>query len=211
MPDRKIPGSAYDSETRNKILDETTKFIALKGFGAVSMREIAKATGIKTSSIYHHYDSKDALMADILARFESGYRHYIEWLAAENRKADSLEKVMDNMFNKEFTNMLNPMACLGMSIAVKEQHNNELARSLVFDLFFQYSIQSFQAAFDSLAEKGVIPPGNTRIIATLLMFFVLVSNDIRVHEYIGAEVPVDCAAMYGDLRKTLTAALQAGN
>ena len=203
MSDREIPGSVHDNETKNKILDTATKLFALKGVGSVSMRDIAKVVGIKSSSIYHHYEGKDALLDDILSRFERGYRHYFDWLAEANSKADSVETLMDNMFNKEFLKMLDPMGCLGMSLAIKEQHHNESARNCVFNLFLEHSVSRMQADFDRLIKKGIIPSSDTKTIATIFMFSVMVLNDVRLHEYTGVKPPIDCMEMYGGLKKTL--------
>lgn len=210
MSMREIPDMHYDNETKNKILDESTKLFALKGYDAVSMRDIAKVVGVKISSIYYYYESKEALMEEILARFEKGYRHYFDWMTNMNAKAESLEELMDNMFNKEFLEMLNPMGCLGISLAVKEQHDNESARRLVFELLHEHSIRLMQADIDRLIEKGIIPPSDTKTIATLFMFCVMVGNDIRLHEYAGTKPPIDCTEMYGSLKKFLTAALARG-
>lgn len=211
MTDREIPGSGYDSNTRNKILDAATKAFALKGFGSVSMRDISKDVGIKMSSIYYYYKGKDALMEDALSRFENGYRHYFDWLSSMNEKAESLDELMDNMFNKEFLEMKNPTACLGMSLMLKEQHNNESARKRVFELLYEHSINMMQADFDRLVEKGIIPPSDTKMIATLFMFCVMVCNDIRVHEYTGAKAPVNYEEVYGCLREFMTSALTRGS
>ncbi|MCL1859282.1 MAG: TetR/AcrR family transcriptional regulator [Oscillospiraceae bacterium] len=211
MADREIPGSGYDNETKNKILDVATELFALKGFGSVSMRDIAKEVGIKMSSIYYYYEGKEALLEDVLARFEKGYRHYFDWLTAMNKKADSLETLMDNMFNKEFIEMRDPMGCLGMSLAIKEQHNNKSARRCVFKLFYEFSVKRMQADFDRLIKKGIIPPSDTKTIARLFMFCVIASNDIRLHEYAGTESPMDTAEIYKGLKNMITNSLASPN
>lgn len=208
---RDVPGSGCDNDTKNKILDTATELFALKGFRAVSMRDIAKAVGIKTASIYYYYESKDALMDDILSRFERGYKHYFDWLTGMNKKAESLDELMDNMFNKEFLEMLNPIGCFGMSLLLKEQHNNESARKHVFELFYGQSIKLIQQDYDRLIEKGLIPPSDTKTIATLFMFCVMAGNDIHIHEHSGSSPPIDCAEMYGGLKKLIRSALMQGS
>jgi len=210
MAERKIPDSGYDNATRNRILDVATRLAAQKGFNAVSMRDIAKEVGIQMSSIYYYYDSKSALLEDILARFENGYRHYFDWLKDENMKADSLEMLMDTMFNKEFVEMRDPTGCLGISLLFREQHNHQSVRELAVGLLFEHSIRRLQADFDSLIKKGVIPQSDTKTLATIFMCCVIVCNELRLHEYAGAKPSVDCKAIYGDLKKFIHAALAQG-
>ena len=207
MPGREILGLDYDQETKNKILEAAIKFFAQRGFYAVTMKDIANEVGIKVASIYNHYDSKEALLEDALSFFTRGYRHYFEWLTQMNASAESLEEVMDNMFNDEFVNMLDPIGFLGISLAMKEQHSNESARRCVFDLFYEHSIESMKADFDRLIEKGVIVPCDTKTIAMIFMFCVMVSNDIRLHEHMGAPAPIACKEIYTSLKKHLTSAL----
>jgi hypothetical protein len=107
------------------------------------------------------------------------------------------------MFNKEFIEMHNPMACLGMSLALKEQHNNEAARKCVFELFFDYSVKQMQGDFDHLVKKGVIPLSDTKMIATLFMFCVIVSNDLRVDVGGGPKLPLDSMEIYNALKKMI--------
>lgn len=210
MPEREIPNLSYDNETRNKILDTANVFFALKGVAAVSLRDIAKEVGIKMSSIYYYYESKEALIEDVLSRFEEGYTHYDQWQKDVNEKAESLDELMDNMFNEEFLEMRNPKTCFGMSIAIREQHNNESARKRVFDLFYQHSIDGIKAGFDKLIEKSIIPPSDTKTLATLFMFSVMISNDMSIHEYMGANPPIDRKEMFHYLREFMTSALTRG-
>ena len=209
MPQRERPCPG-NTKTRNRILDVTTELIAQKGFSAVSMRDIAKKVGIQMSSIYYYYESKGALLEDILERFKNGYKEYFDWLTKANMKADSLETLLDNMFHKEFTDMRNPAACLGMSLILKEQHNNKTARKCAFELLFQHSIWRIQADFDKLIRKGVIPPSDTKMIATILMCCVVICNDMRVHEYAGAKPPLDCKEVYAGVKKFIQSALMQG-
>ena len=207
MSAREIPVLDYESETRNKIMEAAMNLFAQNGFAAVTMRDIAKAVDINIASIYYYYESKTVLLEDIFAFFERGYKHYFDWLTEMNEAANSLEEVMDNMFNDEFVGMQNPMACLGMSLAIKEQHKNETARKCVFDLFYEHSIERLRADFDRLIKRGVIPPSDTKTLATLFMFCVMVTNDIRVHEYMGTRPPLDCKEVYAGLKNLITAAL----
>ena len=55
----------YDAK-RDKILTAAAGVIAERGVAGASMAEVAKACGISKGNIYHYYDSKLAILFDIL-------------------------------------------------------------------------------------------------------------------------------------------------
>ncbi len=50
------------------IIREALKLFSEKGFAAVSMRDLAESAGISVSTIYHYYESKQALVQDMIVR-----------------------------------------------------------------------------------------------------------------------------------------------
>ena len=201
MADRVMLDLGYYSETKNSIIVKATKLFAVKGFSAVSTRDIAKAVGMNIASIYYYYESKDALLDDIFENVEKGYRHYYDWLVNENQKADSMEELLDAIFNQELLEMTDSMVCLGISLAVKEQHSNTRARKFVAELLADYSIRSIQAGFDGLIEKGIIKPFATKALATLLVLSAVGINDLRLHEYDGGEPIINHEEIYSSVKK----------
>nr|BFE97996.1 hypothetical protein GCM10020185_85320 [Pseudomonas brassicacearum subsp. brassicacearum] len=55
------------AESRDKALE----LFANKGFGQVGMRELASHLGLTPGSLYHHYPSKQHLLADLIEEFFS--------------------------------------------------------------------------------------------------------------------------------------------
>jgi AcrR family transcriptional regulator len=53
-------------EKRGHILKTAARVFADTGFARASMAQVARACGISKATIYHYYDSKDALLFDIL-------------------------------------------------------------------------------------------------------------------------------------------------
>ena len=51
--------------TKEKIFDVSLDLFSKKGYDSVSLREIAEEVGIRKSSIYSHYSSKEAILMDI--------------------------------------------------------------------------------------------------------------------------------------------------
>ena len=54
--------------TRTRILDEAGRMAAKKGFGAVSLGEVALAVGLTKSGLFRHFTSKEAMELQTLER-----------------------------------------------------------------------------------------------------------------------------------------------
>jgi AcrR family transcriptional regulator len=61
-----LPAPARAATTRDGILAATYRLLYRAGFARVSMDEIAAAAGVSKRTLYHHFDSKDALVAAVL-------------------------------------------------------------------------------------------------------------------------------------------------
>jgi AcrR family transcriptional regulator len=64
---------------RDLIVEKAAELLARKGISATTVREISDAAGILSGSLYHHFDSKDAIidavmssyLDDLLARYRA--------------------------------------------------------------------------------------------------------------------------------------------
>jgi len=75
-------GTSLDSKgerTRRRILDAAASEIARHGVAGSSLRAIAAAAGLKTGSVYFHFDSKEQLFAAVL---EEGLQRTLDLLDA---------------------------------------------------------------------------------------------------------------------------------
>jgi AcrR family transcriptional regulator len=59
------PSAAAARDTRQLLLDAALDLFADRGFHATSMRALAAAVGVRESAIYHHFPSKEALLAAV--------------------------------------------------------------------------------------------------------------------------------------------------
>jgi TetR/AcrR family transcriptional regulator, cholesterol catabolism regulator len=57
------------SERRDEILAIAADLFAERGFAATTVREIADAAGILSGSLYHHFDSKESMVEELLRSF----------------------------------------------------------------------------------------------------------------------------------------------
>jgi AcrR family transcriptional regulator len=53
--------------SRQRIVATARALFMERGYASVSMQQIADATGLRKASLYHHFKSKEALFADVMA------------------------------------------------------------------------------------------------------------------------------------------------
>lgn len=68
--------------TKARILDETARQAALKGFGAVSLNDVAEAVGLSKSGLFKHFESKETMELTALAREFDRFVEFV-WTPAE--------------------------------------------------------------------------------------------------------------------------------
>jgi len=73
LKDRPL-SQAAKSDTRERIMHIAASLFSEEGYNGVSMRDIAKAVGIKAASLYNHFDDKEDLY---LAAIESVFRERV--------------------------------------------------------------------------------------------------------------------------------------
>ena len=60
------PKASDARDTRSEILDAALELFADKGFYGVSIRDVARATGVGVSAMYHHFASKEELFEAVV-------------------------------------------------------------------------------------------------------------------------------------------------
>ncbi|MEO3810112.1 TetR/AcrR family transcriptional regulator [Sphaerisporangium sp. B11E5] len=66
---RRAGSSGPASERRDHLVKLAAELFARKGFQATTVREIADEAGILSGSLYHHFDSKETIVDEVLSTF----------------------------------------------------------------------------------------------------------------------------------------------
>ncbi|MBQ2653924.1 MAG: TetR/AcrR family transcriptional regulator [Methanobrevibacter sp.] len=149
--------------TKEKIFDVALDLFSKKGYDSVSLNEIASGVGIKKSSIYSHYPSKEAILMDIFDYF-TGLFEFDEllnskeyMLAEDNELLLSNPELFYHMGSEAIKSMLSEERNLKIwKLIFIQMHHNEDIR-----LFFQNEILVkpllfWNGFFTILKEKGII-------------------------------------------------------
>ena len=87
-------GSTNEPTRRGELLAIAARLFAEKGFRNTTVRDIADAAGILSGSLYHHFDSKESMVDEILSTFqEELFGQYDDILAASPADLDPLAKL----------------------------------------------------------------------------------------------------------------------
>lgn len=76
------------SEKRGQILKTAAKVFAESGFDRASMSQLSKACQISKANIYHYYDSKDALLFDLLDSYLRELRDRLVQIDGKGQRPD---------------------------------------------------------------------------------------------------------------------------
>ena len=88
-------GSATEPSRREELLAIAAKLFAEKGFRNTTVRDIADAAGILSGSLYHHFDSKESMVDEILSTFqEELFGQYDAILAGDDDPLAQLEQAV---------------------------------------------------------------------------------------------------------------------
>ncbi len=79
-------------DTKSRIMETTFKLLLEKGFDNVLIDEIKEKANVSSGGIYHHFDSLDSLMVEVIKKYLFNY-FYLTLEQIKNFKGTSQEKL----------------------------------------------------------------------------------------------------------------------
>lgn len=159
--------------TKEKIFDVSLDLFSRKGYDSVSLREIAEEVGIKKSSIYSHYPSKEAILMDIFEYFQDLFE-YDELLNSKELLLESDNDIL--LENPEMFYHMGSEAIKGMfseernlkiwKLIFIQMHYNEYIRMFFQNEILVKPLLFWNRFFTILKENGIIRPDcNPKLLA----------------------------------------------
>ena len=154
--------------TRERIWREALNLFSVKGFDAVSVRDIAGAVGIKESSLYNHYKNKqdifDTIISECTKRTDEVFRSMalvgddMHWTADErtvnmykgmtpDHFADMAAHIFDFVFTDDLSVKLRRMLTI-------EQYRSEYLAQVFRQISFDASLDYQAALFARMMQEG---------------------------------------------------------
>ena len=192
-----LPLQGTEGQTKESILLNSTLLFAVKGYGSVSMRDIADSIGIKPASLYNHFASKEALWNAALEHAKQLYLLYFKHLDEALEKAETFRAAVAIMFH-EPKRMVNIFGCYAFSMIRSEQFRNVAAAQVTNDIMIRYATDFFRRWFDLCIEKNMVAPFDTETVASMIVNSSLIAVDITLQGSLGRPVPYDvCESLTG--------------
>lgn len=159
--------------TKEKIFDVSINLFSQKGFDAVSVREIAREVGIRESSIYNHYKSKEAILDAIIDYFMSE-------LVQSSPPEEEMEKLMETpelFFEVGANAFIERMSATKTEkiwrIISIELYHNEKIREFFKTVLLEEPLKVWEEIFTKMMEKGSIKPVDPKVMAYEYFYFAI--------------------------------------
>jgi TetR/AcrR family transcriptional regulator, cholesterol catabolism regulator len=163
------------SPRREEILEAATLLFAEQGYHAVGMRAIAEAVGIRSSSLYHHFPSKQALLAAIAMEYSHAFiTAHLPILQGEDPVDQRLRQVLHDQIVYFWHHRLQREVGL-RGLRDLEVDEPETHRQIQADLrSYQHAITK---AIEEGVEAGVFSSDNAGLSARAVVGMIVSVND----------------------------------
>jgi TetR/AcrR family transcriptional regulator, cholesterol catabolism regulator len=139
--------TTHQTARREELLAIAARLFAEKGFRATTVRDIADAAGILSGSLYHHFDSKESMVDEILSTFlDELWAGYDEVLRAGLGPRETIEALVTESFREIDRHRA--------AVAIYQKENRQLVAQERFS-FLAESQRKFEKAWLSTLERGV--------------------------------------------------------
>jgi AcrR family transcriptional regulator len=156
-----------DKSTKDKLFETAVDLFSNRGFSGVSIRDLTGAVGIKESSFYNHYKSKDELIEAIFGFYRTTFsqtmppEEHIEAILATTSPDEFLRQG-----NARFMqHMATPLIQKIWRILFSEQFRDQRAHAIILQDMLQLPLAYAETVFAKMIELDLIRPLDPKILA----------------------------------------------
>lgn len=152
-------------DTKSRILEAALDRFAENGYAGTNIRELAAALGMGKSSMYRHFESKEAiwnaLLDEMIAYYEARFGSPANLPPVPERAEDLVRLTMRMVrFTVHDEKIVKTRRLLTI-----EQFRDERAKTLATRYFLTGLTEMFTKLFAAMAEKGLLPQEDPAMLA----------------------------------------------
>lgn len=143
--------------TREKILEVSLRLFSQHGYSAVSIRDICKEVGIRESTVYYHFENKQAILETLKNHFQGVTQSLLSRLFAGVGERKAVDEIsMDAVSDVFFEQYLMDAFCNRfLRVMAIEQHHNPAIRAYYQEWVLEKPLQIQSVVFGKLTEQGL--------------------------------------------------------
>lgn len=161
--------------TKESILQQALNFFAQKGYDGVSVREIARAVGVRESALYKHYKNKEDIFLKVIETARQRITEsYIDNQVPESVQKESVadgyralttEQLCDIAWNLFCLYTKDPFISNFRKLLTREQYNNSYIAKQYKNIFLEGALNRQAETFASLVAGKMFKNVDPHIIA----------------------------------------------
>ncbi|NMA94422.1 MAG: TetR/AcrR family transcriptional regulator [Clostridiales bacterium] len=160
--------------TKDKIIYEALSLLSVKGYDAVSIREIASAVGIKESSIYNHFKNKKDLLNKIIEETLKRYYQVLETIKLPETESENVSELYDNISDDLFLGMCTKIFLFYLKddyisklrrLLTIEQYANKDLGEVFRDVFIDRVLETQRQVLQKFIDSGRFIQGDAYTMA----------------------------------------------
>lgn len=189
--------------TKEIILFESLKLFADKGYDGVTVRDIASEVGVKQSSLYKHFSSKQDIFETLVATMQLRFRDASTSFNLPNGELQEMARkyatggneVLKKISSEIFHFYLkDPYASQFRKMLSIEKYKNKEIDRIYREVYIDTAISYQATLFDEMIKQGYMRQANPKVMA--LQFFAPIF--LLLNKYDGiAEKEEDAIKMLG--------------
>jgi AcrR family transcriptional regulator len=166
--------------TKERILNVAIDLFAVKGFDAVSLREIAEAAGVRKATLYYYFTTKDEILEKILEYvMDSWNRGKVgRWSDSDDAEAQIVALGLDGFMTMAIgvsgSWMDDPRMEKILRISFIELYHNAQIRKFML-MFFGSGPEFFESSFAILLKHKLIKPADPKVLTDEYMSFYMMA------------------------------------
>ncbi len=160
----------FINDTKEKIFFTAIDMFSSIGYSESNMRELAKRVGVKTSSLYYHYPSKDALLNEIFDYFiENDKKYRIPAKAIlSNAKSLSVLEILEMLNIYYLSDETFHFMTKILSIAIGYQYENKKAKEVFDYIFYEMALNHRSSVLKELIDHDIFEPFDYEIMSYVI-------------------------------------------
>ena len=138
-------------ETRKRILAAATHLFARLGYHKTTIQDIAIHIGMTTGAVFHHYNSKNDILDDVVAELDQSFAQYTRFLGTPHADYNAMIHGIMDIFMDRFYNQ--PDTIIALASLAAEFSGIRGPVIIKVQAAYDRFVDAFEAALDRICPK----------------------------------------------------------